>query len=102
MSMEATAGKNPVSHVGKLYNVLAFRMAERIYNGTDAFEEVYVKILSQIGRRIDQPLSVTVNYVPARPVRSGDVEEVRTVVEEELSRITELTRLILEGKVRLF
>jgi S-adenosylmethionine synthetase len=45
---------------------------------------------------------VTVNYVPARPVRSGDVEEVRAVVEEELSRITELTRLILEGKVRLF
>jgi S-adenosylmethionine synthetase len=30
------------------------------------------------------------------------VEEVRAVVEEELSRITELTRLILEGKVRLF
>jgi S-adenosylmethionine synthetase len=35
-------------------------------------------------------------------VRSGDVEEVRAVVEEELSRITELTKLILEGKVRLF
>jgi S-adenosylmethionine synthetase len=30
------------------------------------------------------------------------VEEVRAVVDEELSRITELTRLILEGKVRLF
>ncbi len=102
MSMEATAGKNPVSHVGKLYNVLAFRMAERIYSSTDAFEEVYVKVLSQIGRRIDQPLSVTVNYVPARPVRSGDVAEVRAVVDEELSRITELTNLILEGKVRLF
>jgi S-adenosylmethionine synthetase len=30
------------------------------------------------------------------------VEEVRAVVEKELSRITELTRLILEGRVRLF
>ncbi|MEM1954814.1 MAG: methionine adenosyltransferase [Nitrososphaerota archaeon] len=102
MSMEATAGKNPVSHVGKLYNVLAFRMAERIYNSTDAFEEVYVKVLSQIGRRIDQPLSVTVSYIPARQIRSGDVQEARSIVDEELSRITELTRLILEGRVRLF
>ncbi|MDJ0274768.1 MAG: methionine adenosyltransferase [Aigarchaeota archaeon] len=102
MSMEATAGKNPVSHVGKLYNVLAFRMAGRIYNSTDAFEEVYVKVLSQIGRRIDQPLSVTVSYIPARQIRSGDVQEARSIVDEELSRITELTRLILEGRVRLF
>ncbi|MEN3047249.1 MAG: methionine adenosyltransferase [Candidatus Caldarchaeales archaeon] len=102
MSMEATAGKNPISHVGKIYNVLAFRMAKRIYESTDAFEEVYVKLLSQIGKRIDQPLSVTVSYVPARAVRSGDVNEVNDIVNEELDGITKLTSEILEGKVTLF
>ncbi|MCS7117600.1 MAG: methionine adenosyltransferase [Thaumarchaeota archaeon] len=102
MSMEATAGKNPVSHVGKIYNVLAFKTAARIYESTDAFEEVYVKLLSQIGRRIDQPLSVTVNYIPARAVRSGDVYEVNSIVNEELDNITKVTADILDGKVTLF
>ncbi|MCX8203846.1 MAG: methionine adenosyltransferase, partial [Nitrososphaeria archaeon] len=102
MSMEATAGKNPISHVGKIYNVLAFKMARRIYESTDAFDEVYVKLLSQIGKRIDQPLSVTVSYVPARAVRSGDVYEVNSIVNEELDNVTRLTSEILEGKVTLF
>ena len=31
MSVEAAAGKNPVSHVGKIYNVLAHELAMRIY-----------------------------------------------------------------------
>ncbi|RLF13401.1 MAG: methionine adenosyltransferase, partial [Thermoprotei archaeon] len=48
MSLEAAAGKNPVSHVGKLYNVLAFRIAEEIAK-LDEVKEAYVKILSQIG-----------------------------------------------------
>ena len=28
---EAAAGKNPVSHVGKIYNILSHRMAQQIY-----------------------------------------------------------------------
>ena len=31
MSLEAAAGKNPVSHVGKLYNVLATLIARDIH-----------------------------------------------------------------------
>lgn len=27
MSLEAAAGKNPVTHVGKLYNIIAMRIA---------------------------------------------------------------------------
>ncbi|MEM1825474.1 MAG: methionine adenosyltransferase, partial [Desulfurococcaceae archaeon] len=32
ISMEATAGKNPVNHVGKIYNVVAYRIANKIYD----------------------------------------------------------------------
>lgn len=48
MTMEATAGKNPVSHIGKLYNVLANRIAERIYGEVKGLKEVYVYLLSQL------------------------------------------------------
>ena len=30
MSLEATAGKNPINHVGKIYNVLANQTANKL------------------------------------------------------------------------
>ncbi|RLI09670.1 methionine adenosyltransferase, partial [Candidatus Bathyarchaeota archaeon] len=50
MCSEAAAGKNPVSHVGKIYNVLTHRIAEAIYEQVPGLREVYVWLLSQIGR----------------------------------------------------
>ncbi|MEM4677839.1 MAG: methionine adenosyltransferase, partial [Acidilobaceae archaeon] len=58
MSLEATAGKNPISHVGKIYNVVAKDIAESVYSRLESrgVREVYVSLLSQIGRPIDDPL----------------------------------------------
>jgi S-adenosylmethionine synthetase len=56
MSLEATAGKNPVSHVGKIYNVMAYYLSNKIYEQLqDYIEEVYVRILSRIGVKITEP-----------------------------------------------
>jgi len=55
MSMEALAGKNPVSHVGKLYNVLAQNIAQDIVHTVDGVLEVYCYLLGQIGQPIDDP-----------------------------------------------
>jgi len=52
---EAAAGKNPVSHVGKIYNSLTHHIADRIYKQVPEIEEVYIWLLSQIGKSIDQP-----------------------------------------------
>jgi len=104
MSLEATAGKNPVSHVGKIYNVAANVMARRIYEGVKGVKEVYVKLLSQIGRPIDDPLIVDVKVSLEGGVRlTGELRaEIEGIVNESLSRITELTSLILRGEVSLF
>ncbi|MGC8936724.1 MAG: methionine adenosyltransferase, partial [Candidatus Methanomethylicaceae archaeon] len=48
MSLEATAGKNPVSHIGKIYNVLAGIIANKVAE-LKGVKEAYVKIVSQIG-----------------------------------------------------
>jgi S-adenosylmethionine synthetase len=55
MTMEAIAGKNPVSHVGKIYNVLAQKAASEIAK-LEGVEEAYVTLVSKIGSPISQPL----------------------------------------------
>ncbi|WP_148688167.1 MULTISPECIES: methionine adenosyltransferase [unclassified Methanopyrus] len=99
MSMEAAAGKNPVNHVGKLYNVLAHRMAREIYEETSA-DEVYVRLLSQIGHPIDDPKAVDVHLVG--DVSKEDERMARRVADELLENITELTERIVEGEIMVF
>ena len=54
-SAEAAAGKNPVAHVGKIYNVMAQVLAEDIYKRVQGVREVTVSITSQIGKPISAP-----------------------------------------------
>ena len=104
MSMEATAGKNPVSHVGKIYNVLAKEISERIYEEVEGIKEVYVKILSQIGKPITEPQAVHIQYISSKSETSLVESKIRQIVNEELTldRFKELTREILERKHVLF
>ena len=100
MSMEAAAGKNPVNHVGKLYNVAAFRIAEKIVKEVEGVKEVEVELLSQIGRPITDPLVANVRFIGS--VSPNEEREIKAIVEEELKNIPKLTMEIVEGKVQLF
>ncbi len=103
MSLEATAGKNPVSHVGKIYNVLAHIIAKRIYEEVPGIREVYVKLLSQIGKPISEPLVTVIKVIPESGNLTLNIKnEAARIAEEELDRITELTNLIVNEKVALF
>lgn len=102
MSLEATAGKNPISHVGKIYNVAAYRIADKIYRECNVFDEVYVRLLAQIGRRIDRPLITSVQYISSEKITSGVKYDVEEIVRYELKNITSLTDLILRGEAQLF
>ncbi len=104
MTMEATAGKNPVSHIGKLYNVLANKIADRIYGEVKGLREVYVYLLSQIGKPIDEPLIANVELLLEPNIElTGEIKnEVEGIVNEELDRITTLTELVIKNKVTLF
>ncbi len=63
MGTEAAAGKNPVSHVGKIYNVLAHRIARKIYEQTEGVKEVYLLLLSRIGEPINRPSMAAVQLL---------------------------------------
>jgi len=55
MSLEAAAGKNPVSHTGKLYNLLAERIAGQMADELEGVEEAYCYLLSRIGSLVSEP-----------------------------------------------
>ncbi len=102
MSMEATAGKNPVSHVGKIYNVVAYDIAKRVHQEVKYVEEVYVYLLSQIGSPVDSPRMVYVDLTCDKELSSNVVNEVNSIVAESLNNIHKVTQSIIEGRAQLF
>ncbi|HVN87538.1 MAG TPA: methionine adenosyltransferase [Candidatus Binatia bacterium] len=98
-SAEAAPGKNPVSHVGKIYNVLAFRLAERIYREVRGVTEVWVWLCSRIGEPIDQPAVAAVQYAPEGDGDFATIQRLTTeLIDAELSAITDFTRDLAAGR----
>lgn len=100
MSTEAAAGKNPVSHVGKIYTLLTHRMAAEIYASVPGLREVYVWLCSQIGRPINRPLIASAQLITQQGVTLADVQPaVESVIEHELAMIGDFTARLARGEL---
>jgi len=87
---EAAAGKNPVSHVGKIYNVFSHQLAREIFENTEGLKEVYVFLLSEIGKPIDEPKLVAVKIACEKGGSKKLINsKVKEIVKENLFRINE-------------
>ncbi|MCQ4342856.1 MAG: methionine adenosyltransferase [Sulfolobaceae archaeon] len=103
MSLEATAGKNPVNHVGKMYNVLANVIAKKVVEQVKDVKSAQVEILGQIGRPISDPLITNVQLHTYSGQLTADIRrEIEGIADEQLARVTKLTEDILEGRAQLF
>jgi len=104
MSLEATAGKNPVTHVGKLYNVLAYELANKIVEEAKGdIIEIHLRMVSQIGKPISEPQAATAQVILANGVGIGKVKgDIRGIIENGLDHIGNLTERIVKGKARIF
>jgi len=103
MSMEATSGKNPVNHIGKIYNLLSTRIAERVVDEVDGIRDLRVRLLSQIGRPIDEPHVADAHVVTEDGVAISDIQpEVEAIVDRELTDVTDITRSVIEGELTTF
>lgn len=96
MSMEGACGKNPVYHIGKIYYVAANEISRKIYEKFNIPNEV--ALVSQSGRDLLDPW---VTFI-ALPTSFADDQSVKTLVEDELKLIPNITKLLLENKVRLY
>ena len=99
---EAAAGKNPVSHVGKIYNVLTFRVAQHVYEEVPELEEVYIWLLSEIGRPIDQPAIAAAQVVMKENSSIDNVRsKIAAVLEYELENIDKFCMELAQGKLSI-
>lgn len=96
-SMEAAAGKNPVSHVGKIYNLLADRTANRIHSLVEGVDEARVFLCSRIGEPLERPWIAAVQVALERGLGIADVEvDVRSILERELADTPAFVRRLVE------
>ncbi len=86
MSLEAAAGKNPVSHIGKIYNVVANLIADRVVTEIEEVEEAYCYIVSQIGKPINEPQVCDVKVRTSKDI-SGLEKEVVKIAQQELDEM---------------
>jgi len=96
VSLEATSGKNPINHIGKIYNLLSKEIAEDI--AKEGAEEVHVRLMSQIGKPIDHPMIASINILGDRDLKKKAIE----ITNYWLDNVTRITEMCVEGKVTTF
>ena len=103
MSMEATSGKNPITHIGKIYNIMSKLIAEDVAKKVSPEVEIRVRILSQIGKPVCNPLNCSVQLVTGN---TKNIEkwklEAQEIANDWLDNVDKVTDLITSGKVRTF
>ncbi|MFH2105787.1 MAG: methionine adenosyltransferase [Candidatus Micrarchaeota archaeon] len=95
MSLEAAAGKNPVTHVGKLYNILAFETAKQISEELDTYAEIY--LLSFIGTPINVPKAAYLKIS-----RKNIEKKAQYILSKNIEDIQDLTSKLVSGKLSIF
>jgi S-adenosylmethionine synthetase len=100
ISSEAAAGKNPVSHVGKIYTLLSHHIASQIVQRVQGVVEVYIWLCSQIGRPINDPLIAAAQVILQEGVGLPDVHPaVEAIIEQELAGIHEFGERLARGEL---
>jgi S-adenosylmethionine synthetase len=99
MGTEAAAGKNPVSHVGKIYNILAHEIARMVYQEVEGLKEVYILLLSRIGTPIDNPQMASAQMLTDGKLKINDVsKQITAIIERKLSNINKFCIDLSKGK----
>jgi S-adenosylmethionine synthetase len=103
MSMEATSGKNPITHIGKIFNIMSKLIAEDVAKKVSPDVEVRVRLLSQIGKPVTHPLNANVQLVSKDLAKLPKwKKEAEAIVENWLDNVDKITQMIIDGKVRTF
>ena len=95
---EATAGKNPVSHIGKIYNALSFKIANEIHAKVSGLDEVCVWMYNVIGSPVNEPRAVIVQPTIAGQLQNTEKNQINEIVEKNLQNIQEFCNELISGK----
>jgi S-adenosylmethionine synthetase len=103
MSGEAAAGKNPVSHVGKIYNVLARELARRAYAQIPGVRDVTVWMVSRIGAPVNQPLVVSAQVGLKKGYSLKRISrEIQELIRHELADMESFCEALAKGQFGVY
>ncbi len=101
MTLEAAAGKNPVSHVGKTYNVAAHEIVDRVVEEHPDIEQVYCYMVSQIGAPITEPRAVNVELYGNCDVSKIE-KSVQSIAEEVIAKLPDVWKGFVKREYQLW
>jgi len=103
MNMEAAAGKNPVTHVGKLYNIVAQQIAHALVQELGEVVEAYCYLVSRIGSPIKEPSVIDIRLCLAE---DGKIDALRKPVDEivadKLGKIDQIRLALVSGTMTVY
>jgi S-adenosylmethionine synthetase len=101
MTLEAAAGKNPLTHVGKLYNAAARQIADDLVSDIGPVEAAECYLTSRIGAPIDRPQTIVVRLATIDGEKIGpEIERLANeVVARRLSGVARLWEDFLLGTI---
>ena len=103
MSLEAAAGKNPVTHVGKIYNVLARKICEALVATVPEIIAAQSLMVSRIGAPVTKPAIVQVKLATREGMTVDKFkQQVEDITGDHLARIPEMLDDFIASRIDLF
>jgi S-adenosylmethionine synthetase len=101
MTLEAAAGKNPVSHVGKTYNVAAREIVETVVEEHPDLSQVYCYLVSQIGAPITEPSAVNIELYGDCDLSNVE-SSVQSISQEVIAKLPDVWKGFVKRKYQLW
>ena len=92
--------KNPISHVGKTYNIAAKKVCEEVVNELSV-ENVDCYLVSKIGKKITEPQLIEVALVGGTK-DSKTKRRIEEIVQEQMNKMPEIWRGFLNRSYELY
>ena len=103
MMLEAVAGKNPVTHVGKIYNVVAREIAETLVADEPGITAAQCLLMGQIGAPITEPALLHIKLATRDEIPVSQFERrVDEISRAHLGRTSELVDDFISGTIDVF
>jgi S-adenosylmethionine synthetase len=103
MSLEAAAGKNPVSHVGKIYNVVAGQIAQSLAANSQEIVRAECLMVSKIGAPLTDPAIVQIRLATADGAPASRFRHrAAAIVADRLAGIPGLVEDFVAGTIEVF
>jgi S-adenosylmethionine synthetase len=100
-TMEAAAGKNPVTHVGKLYQLMSTDLSRRIVSEITDITAAECLLVSEIGRPVSDPCLVDV-VVDGPAVHQATRSRIEQLAADVLGNADKLTDDLIHGRRQVF